>query len=195
MFCENPILYSLTFFFSWFDFAKPRSCSWKDVGSHCAMIWQPSSWFPTCRINCNWNPNQINPLFWAKSGCSHLQRHPSYAQLSAEQSSPIVIYEFTYSGLASQTELPLALRDMVSAEASLSFICSPAALLQCATTGHSAEAPGQTVTVHTELDRLSASREEIETDYRITVFSISISLPPGNSIKKISLKQIVISSS
>lgn len=99
---------------SLFDSAKSRSSSWKDVGSHCAVIWQPSSWIPTCRINCKWNPNQINPLFWAKSGCSarsHLQRHPSYALLSAEQSSPIVIYRSTYSGLASQTESLLAPRE------------------------------------------------------------------------------------
>lgn len=45
------------------------------------------------------------------------------------------------------------------------------------------EAPGQTGTVHSELDRLSLSREEIETDYRITVITITISLPPGNPAK------------
>lgn len=52
------------------------------------------------------------------------------------------------------------------------------------------KAPGQTVTVHSELDGLSLSREEIETDHHITVLSISISLPPGNPIILI---QIIIS--
>lgn len=47
------------------------------------------------------------------------------------------------------------------------------------------EAPGQTGMVHRELDRLSLLREAIETDYHITVLSISISLPPENATKKI----------
>ena len=49
--------------------------------------------------------------------------------------------------------------------------------------GLQTEAPRQTGTVHIELDGLSLSREEIETDYRITVLTISISLPPGNTTK------------
>lgn len=75
---------------------------------------------------------------------------------------------------------PLALSDVVRADSSLSFTYFPAALLRCATTSLQTVACRQTGTVHSELDGLSLSREEIETDYRITVLTISISLPPGN---------------
>ncbi|CAB1422560.1 unnamed protein product [Pleuronectes platessa] len=61
---------------------------------------------------------------------------------------------------------PLAPPDVVS------FTYLPEAVLQCAAAGLQTVAPGQTGTEHSELDGLSLSREEIETDYRITVLTI-----------------------
>lgn len=43
--------------------------------------------------------------------------------------------------------------------------------------------PKQTGTVHSEPEVLSLSRDEIKTDHRITVLTISISLPPGKPTK------------
>lgn len=78
---------------------------------------------------------------------------------------------------------PLAPPGVLSTDSSLSSTYFPAALLQCATASQQTEAPGRTGAVHSELDGLSLSREEIETDHRVTALSISISLPSGELTK------------
>lgn len=78
---------------------------------------------------------------------------------------------------------PLAPPGILSPDSSLSFTYFSAALLQWATASQQTVAPGRTGTVHSELDGLSLSREEIGTDHRITALTISISLPPGKPTK------------
>lgn len=88
---------------------------------------------------------------------------------------------YTYPGLSSQSAVrPWHHSTVVATDSFLHFTYFPAALVWYVTTSLQTVARRQTGTVHSELDGLSLSREEIETDYRITVLTISISLPPGN---------------
>lgn len=140
------------------------------------------------------HPAQINLLFSEKKrnciciASCHLQRHHAITLISClpcGEKDPLDCFLSVHIFWACFPvgRAPLAPPDLVSSDSSPSFTYFPAALLQCATAGLQTEAPRQTGTVHSELDGLSLSKEEIETDYRITVLTISISLPPGNPTK------------
>lgn len=163
-----------------------KAALWKTLASLTLAAQSHSPWTPLAQ-----NDPQIQSKLILCSGrkeaavppvtCRDITLLYSYPALCGESSDCYLSLHIFWACFP-VIRLPLALRDIVGADASLSFICSPAALLQCAATGQRTEAPG---TVHSELDGLSLSREEIETDYHITVFTISISLPPGNPTKSL----------
>lgn len=155
--------------------AEPSTC-WQPCCFQDEPGWPRTiNW--TSRLNSSTVPSFLNGCIASPLICRETVFSPSFSEERIPQFAFLSVHIFWACFPVSR--LPLAPPGVSSADSSLSLTYFSAALLQRATISQQTEAPRQTGAVHGELDGLSLLREEIETDHRVTVPTISISLPPG----------------